>query len=128
MKPAPFFPPPENPYAPEDCREVEIVGAMVFQVTPSGGKNVALAAMISQDGKDSLMRFVLPAHNRAVRRIFTRGGLRGVPRTKETFNLGGMVALNLEGTIIGEDNIREDLETKPEVAYVLTNVTAREFQ
>jgi len=118
------FPPPEIPYLPAGYREVEVQGALVFQVTAMPGHLVALAAVIQVDGQDTLLRFQLPKHNRSVRRIYVRGGMRGVPKEVETLNITGLVALNLTGTIIGEDRIREDLETKPVAAYVLANVVA----
>lgn len=118
-----FFPPADQSL--ENPRPVEVEGGLVLRVMTSEDGRVAFAVVVPQEGKDVLYRFTLPRHNRVVRQFFRRGKIREVPMHRENFDVEGVFAISFRGDILGEDDIPEDLEKKPEHVYVLSDVTAQ---
>lgn len=118
-----FFPPADQRL--ENPQPVEVDGGLVLRVMTSEDDRVAFAVLVSLEGTDVLYRFTVPRHNRVVRQFFRRGKIREVPMHREHFDVEGVFLISFQGDIIGEDDIPDDLEKKPEHVYVLSNVTAR---
>lgn len=118
-----FFPPADQSY--ETPQSVDVEGGFVLRVMTSEDDRVAFAVLVSNEGRDLLYRFTVPRHNRIVRQFFRRGKIREVPMHREHFDVEGVFLISFQGDILGEDDIPDDLEKKPEHVYVMSNVTAR---
>lgn len=120
-----FFPEPDQPYAPEDFRAFSGIGATLTRVL-SSPQEFIFVALFPHEGKDFMYRFALPRHARLVREFFKRAKAPQIPTARQSFNVQGMFLVEIEGVIVGQDDIPEaSTGPKPEAAYVLNSVTAR---
>lgn len=100
-----FFPPAVNQ---EEPSQLVIPLARIVRVMTCEDTRVAFAAaVVHDDEKHTIYRFVLPNHNRLCRRFFREAKI--VPaRTRETYDItAGAFMIGFKGTKVGTDPVPE---------------------
>jgi hypothetical protein len=121
-----FWPPPDTPY--QEPVMVEVEGTIVMRVeTSAKSGQVLFVTILAAGGELILHRFQMPNHTRFVRDFFKAAGIKSVPRHTDRFEINGLFPITIEGEVIGEDSIPEEIpkDQRPTKVFVMGKVNAR---